>query len=267
MVCGQCGSFWDLQSYNSQSFSQSTDYPDDYPQLRGHFSEDTGQNKVTTLNKWLKRAGLQTSDKTVCEVGFGAGYTLQRLQKISKNIYGIEAAQSNIEFAQNQLKVPGENLFLYSKRPSRLPSPVDLWIFQDSFEHLLEISDFMEWLKTNSAPGAQVFIVAPRADSFSQRFMGRFWIHKGADHVFHWSSQGLLDFMGAHGFEVERRFYPLKTINLKVVLLHLLTKLGASAEPMRRVVGQQKGGLNRLSFDFNFGEMGYLFRKSDVSRL
>ena len=86
------------------------------------------------------------------------------------------------------------DLYLVDELPARLDDPVDLWLFQDSFEHIPDPAAFVAWMTASSAPNAEILLVAPRADSLSRRMMGRWWPHKLPDHQFHWSRAGLVAF-------------------------------------------------------------------------
>jgi hypothetical protein len=48
MVCGICGSFWDLESRAAH-----VEYDASYPAERGHFDPHVGELKVRTLKHWI----------------------------------------------------------------------------------------------------------------------------------------------------------------------------------------------------------------------
>ena len=49
--------------------------------------------------------------------------------------------------------------------PARLDAPIDLWLFQDSFEHLPDPSTFVAWMTENSASNGEILMVLPRAQA------------------------------------------------------------------------------------------------------
>jgi hypothetical protein len=116
------------------------------------------------------------------------------LNEHSNSVWGIEAVPSNIEFAA-KLGIPKNHLFNSGSLSTRMPQAIDLWIFLDSFEHIIEVDEFMKWLNENSTPSAKMLLILPRADSFSRRWMKSFWIHRLNDHLFHWSRKGIIEFM------------------------------------------------------------------------
>jgi hypothetical protein len=191
----------------------------------------------------------------VCEVGFGGAHCLRYLHTHAAWAGGIEVVEANFQQAL-QLGIPKENLFDGTKLPQTLSQPIDLWIFQDSFEHLPGPSTFLSWLTTNSSPKAAILLVAPRAGSLSERALGRFWPHKLPDHTFHWSIKGLGEFLERYGFVCERRFYPLKYVSLSMLVKHIAHKLGCKS-----LAAKIEQLLPSKRFLFNFGEMGLLLTR------
>lgn len=255
-TCKKCSSFWDLDYYGNDYV-----YNEKYPELGRHFDEDIGQLKIRSLKKWLTNLSLGIEQLTICDVGFGTGYCLNYIQQNAAAAYGIEAIQENIDFA-NKLGVIKSNLFLFDKIPDKLSQKIDLWLFQDSFEHLIDPSAFIVWLAENSSPRSKILIIAPRSDSISQKLMGKYWIHKNEDHRFHWSKKGIVEFFEQRGYVLQNYFYPVKYVSTKMVFLHLAriidrTGLSNSENITGKVVAKKNG----IVFPLNFGEMGLLFSK------
>jgi hypothetical protein len=248
-VCGACGSFWDRDS-----LARSIRYDPDYPERRGHYDPRVGALKVRTLRRWLANANVALDGRVVCEVGFGGGSCLPLLAERARRVLGIEANAATVE----HVRASGvrADLLLVDTLPPRLDEPVDLWLFQDSFEHVPNPTPFVDWIVANSSPTAEVFVVAPRGDSLSCQLMGRLWPHKLPDHDFHWSRAGLVQFMARRGFVPRAEFYPLKFASPQMVAAHLFHKLGAP-EGVRRWLGGAS-----LAVPFNFGEMGLVFRRA-----
>jgi len=251
VVCGVCESFWDLDSLAAEPA-----YDADYPEKRGHFDPGVGALKVRSLDHWVKVSGVQLAGAHVCEVGFGGGSCLPYLAERARKLTGLEANQVTIDHA----RATGVKATLLDVRDlPKLDEPVDLWLFQDSFEHIPDPTLFTEWMVANSSDRAEILIVLPRGDSLSRRIMGRFWPHKLPDHQFHWSRAGLVEFMSRYGFTVERQFFPLKFASPQMVLAHFLHKLGAFAK-VRAWMGSA-----RLAVPINFGELGLRLQRRRIS--
>jgi SAM-dependent methyltransferase len=246
-VCGTCQSYWDLDS-----ISADVVYDDSYPTDRGHFDPRVGKLKVRTLCHWLEIGKVQLDGKRVCEVGFGGGTCLPAIAERARRVVGIETNAATIEHVR--AAGTAADLFLVSELPPLLDEPIDLWVFQDAFEHIPDPAPFVRWMRENSTPGSEILVVAPRGDSFSRKLMGRLWIHKLPDHLFHWSKQGLIDFMAARDFAVSANFYPLKFISPQMAVAHALHKAGVAGSARKWLGG------TALAVPFNFGEMGLVFR-------
>ena len=247
-VCGVCGSYWDLESLAAEPV-----YDERYPAERGHFDPRVGALKVRTLARWLRQGGVFLDSKVVCDVGFGGGPCLPWLVERTRRVCGIEANMSAIE--RVRATGCGAELLWTGALPDRLEDPVDLWLFQDSFEHIPDPATFVDWMLGNSTSNAEILIVLPRGDSVSQRLMGRLWPHKLPDHQFHWSRTGLLAFFEKRGFEPRAEFTPRKFASPEMVAGHLLHKLGAARHALAQIAGAS------FALPFNLGEMGFVLRR------
>lgn len=249
--CPTCGSYWD-----TESLDQHVPYDATYPEMRGHFDPRVGKLKVRTLRHWLATGRVDLRGKVVCEVGFGGGTCLPFLAEGARKVIGLEANGSAIDRLRRE-GCPAE-LHLVTALPERFAEPVDLWIFQDSFEHIPDPASFVDWMRGASATNAEILLVAPRADSVSRRLMGRWWPHKLPDHQFQWSRRGVVELMSRRGFSVRNEFFPLKFASPQMVLAHFLHKAGAP-ERVRRWLGGVA-----FTVPINFGEMGLVFRRDST---
>jgi Methyltransferase domain len=234
-------------------------YDATYPAKRGHFDPRVGALKVRSLRRWLRASGVRLDGRRVCEVGFGGGTCLPFLGQNARAVVGIEANDSAIQRVREAGTLA--ELLLVDTLPARLHEPVDVWLFQDSFEHIPDPASFVDWMVANSTASAEILMVLPRADSLSRRVMGRWWPHKLPDHQFHWSRAGLVEFMGRRGFALAGDFFPIKFASPQMILGHLLHKAGASDRTRDLLAGAS------LAFPINFGELGIVLRrKSEQAR-
>ncbi len=254
-ACSACGSFWDLDALGAGAA-----YDGDYPEQRAHHDAEVGRLKVASLAAWLDDLGIAVEGKNVCEVGFGGGHCLGYLRDRAARVFGIEAVPENLAHAR-RLGLAASDVFAADALPERLPAPVDLWLFLDSFEHLEEPGRLLDWLTENAAPDARVLLVAPEAGSPSQRWLGRFWPHQLRDHPFHWSRAGLVEFFERRGLAVEATFAPTKSVSLRTLVFHGVHKLRLES----RWRASWTAALPSWSLRFNIGEMGLLFRRAPAS--
>lgn len=246
--CRLCGSFWDPLA-SGEGFV----YADDYPEIRGHFDERIGALKVRSLERWLAETGIGLEGATVCEVGFGGGHTLQWLAGQARSVCGLEAVQANLERARSS---GIDDVYDFEERPAALGRHVDLWLFLDSFEHLPDPEAFLGWMVANSSPRARVLLVLPEAGSTSERWLGRWWLHRLPDHAFHWSRAGLRGLFERSGFRLVAEFHPGKYVSGATIASHLTLMM-----PRLRVVRSASHRLAGLSVYFNVGEMGVVFER------
>ncbi|MCX6118625.1 MAG: methyltransferase domain-containing protein [Proteobacteria bacterium] len=183
-----------------------------------------------------------------CEVGFGGGAVLSFLQQECGEAYGIETVTLSIENAISR-GIPKERLFNALSLPPVIQKKIDLWIFLDSFEHIPNPGEFLSWMENNTAPRADIILVAPQAGSLSEVLLGRLWPHKLPDHPFQWSKVGIESLFAQRGFELRSSFFPLKHISLTQVLTILGHKFGFKGRCPSLFE-------SHIVVPFNFGQMG-----------
>ncbi|HEY4131052.1 MAG TPA: methyltransferase domain-containing protein [Gemmatimonadaceae bacterium] len=245
--CGVCGSYWDLDS-----LATVEPYDENYPEKRGHFDPRVGALKVRTLRHWLDKTKTDIAGKRVCEVGFGGGSCLALLAEKAAHVIGLEI--NDVAIAHVRESGVRAELLRVDRLAPKLAAPVDLWLFQDSFEHIPDPSAFAGWMNANSHEGSEILIVLPRGDSFSRRLLGRLWPHKLPDHQFQWSRAGVLDFFRRRGWSPRVEFFPLKFASPEMVVAHGLHKLG-----VRQQSAPSLGA--KFALPINFGEMGLVLSR------
>ncbi len=232
-------------------------YGDDYPAARGHHDPEVGRCKVRTLERWLGELGLDVAGRTICEIGFGGGACLAALQARGATVSGLEPVPANRARAV-ALGIPSAHVFDADPLP-RLPRAPDLWLLQDSFEHVPDPHALVRWMASESAPRARALLVAPDAGALSRALMGPLWIHNVPDHRVHYSRAGVADVFARAGFRVVRAFRPLKLVSLAMVWSHLRLLAGAPAPARPRAREGPR-------IWFNLGEMGLLLERDDGRR-
>ena len=246
LLCRSCLSFHEAAARGNSPYVAS------YPRERGHFDVDIMALKVRTLERWMKLLKIDLRSKAVCEVGFGGGGCLQYIRRSARTYLGIEVIRQNLEHAKG---MGLERVIDFERLPNHLEPKIDLWIFQDSFEHIKTPGPFLDWLSRNSSPAALLMMVLPRADCFSEKLMGKCWIHRTPDHDFHWSLAGVSVFLNGFGFNLARSFAPQKYLSLYTIFSHVFCLCRKTPIPIGRKTSK------RMSFLFNMGEMGLLFQK------
>jgi len=232
-------------------------YGNDYPAARGHHNPAVGRCKALTLERWLAELGITIAGRTVCEIGFGGAAGLAALQARGATVLGLEPVPANRAHAQ-LLGIPREHVFDVDPLPT-LPRKPDLWLLQDSFEHIPDPNTLVQWMARESAPSARVLLVAPDARSVSRRLMGPLWLHEVPDHRIHYSRAGVASIFARAGFHIVKAFRPVKLVSLGMALSHLRVLAGAPA------VARQ-GRRDGVRVWFNLGEMGLLLQRDDGRR-
>jgi hypothetical protein len=240
--CVACGTIWmpDRRGYA---------YDDSYPARRGHHDPTVARCKQLTLSAWLHRLGMKLANQDVLEVGFGGGATLGWMQAQGAQVFGQEPVAAN-RAAAVAAGIPGDRV-----KPDLADfagQHVDLVLYLDSFEHLLDPEAHLSCLAAVTALGSRALLVLPVADSLSRHLLRRFWPHDIDDHWVFYSTQGLTRLWQRFGWRPVARFYPWKFVSLRTIARHLRITTGI-ALPL--------GRLEELGVWLNFGERGVVFEK------
>jgi hypothetical protein len=232
-------------------------YGNDYPAARGHYDPAVKHCKVRTLERWLAELGIAVAGRIVCEIGFGGAACLAALQARGATVFGLEPVPANRAHAQ-LLGIPSGRIFDADPLPA-LPRKPELWLLQDSFEHVPDPNALARWMARESSPTAHAVLVAPDAESISRRLMGPLWLHEVPDHRVHYSRAGVASIFARAGFRVVRAFRPVKLVSLAMAWSHLrvLAGMPAAARP---------SGRDGVRVWFNLGEMGLLLERDDGQR-
>jgi hypothetical protein len=169
------------------------------------------------------------------------------------SVFGVEAIPESIDSIV-RLGIDRSRLFDAARLPAMLPEAIDLWIYQDSFEHVPDPKAHLEWVLRNSSATASVLLVLPDANSLSDKLLGRWWPHRIADHVFHWSQRGLEGVWGQFGFKTVARFHPAKCVTIGMLAVHAAHKFCVNTFESLALRGPSM---------FNIGEQGLLLRREN----
>ncbi|HVC60634.1 MAG TPA: class I SAM-dependent methyltransferase [Acetobacteraceae bacterium] len=240
--CAACGTIWLPQR-------RGYAYDDTYPAERGHHDPMVAHCKQVTLQAWLRRLAMKLAERHVLEVGFGGGATLGWMQARGAQVFGQEPV------AANRAAAVAAGIRADRIKPDLADfagQHVDLVLYLDSFEHLLDAEAHLRCLDALTAPGSRALLVLPVADSLSRRLLGRFWPHDIDDHWVFYSTHGLTRLWRRFGWRPVTSFYPWKFVSLMTIARHVRIMTGI-ALPL--------GPLEELGVWLNFGERALVFEK------
>ena len=241
-TCTACGTVWTPDRL-------AFEYDDTYPEQRSHADAAVARCKQVTLAHWIRRTRIPLQGRQVLEIGFGAGSTLHWLQQQGAEVAGQEPVEANRRSAAQGGIDPRDLAPALEDFAGRT---FDLALYLDAFEHLPDPAAHLETLRALTAPGSQALLVLPVADSLTRRLMGRTWPHDIADHWVFYSTQGLAELWGRHGWRLVQRFYPWKYLSALTIARHIEHKTGLRLPAT---------ALAHTGAWLNFGERGLVFER------
>lgn len=227
-------------------------YSADYQKERGHYEQEIRANKVQTFLSYLKSAHVSIKPKDfILEVGFGGGAILEYLWNNQQQaLFGVEAHESSFSSMLDR-KFPRESLSTKIQDAGVFKKPVDLVLYLDSFEHLLDPSQHLKELNAMVQKGSRAIVVTPKVDSLSRRCLGAYWPHNVNDHWIFYSSKGIRILWESHGWKLIREWSPQKKISIETIIRHFGQTAIVESLPF----------FKSLKLWIRFGEMGLVFEK------
>lgn len=227
-------------------------YTMDYQEHRGHYEQEIRENKVQSFLSYLQKTHIEIKpNDVILEVGFGGGAVLEHLWRNQQTVFGIEAHEAAFSFLLNK-KFPREWLFTQIQDVSLLKKQIDLVLYLDSFEHLLEPDQHLSQLSSFVKKGSRAIVVAPRVDSPSRHLLGTYWPHNVEEHWIFYSQEGLKILWQRHGWKSVCNWSPQKKISIDMVLRHF------SQSQWTRFL---QPFLKNFNLWVSMGEMGVVFEK------
>jgi len=247
LSCPSCGTV-------SHEERRAFHYNDSYPEERAHQADHIKALKQKSLAAWLQKAHIKPSGIKVLEVGFGGGATLEYLKNQTDHVFGLEVVESNRRSAK-ALGIPENQIVEKLEDLQGRDLHFDLFLYCDSFEHLLDPRSHLKLLNEISRPGSKALLVLPRADCLSRKWMGSYWPHDLPDHWIFYSQEGLTRLWNEFGWTAVSTFHPTKYVSSEMAIKHASMKLPVNPDWVPKA-------LRNIHMPLNFGELGIVFEKS-----
>lgn len=170
------------------------DYYDDYINTPGcSFQMRRAQEEQATA--FVTRFGL--AGRRVLEVGCGDGSYMECLRDAGAEVVGIEPSTAQRAIAR-QRGLHVEDGYLLGGR-MLAGAPFDAVVTRQVFEHVVDVSGFLQGIGTNLAPGSVGLVEVP---NFEALLAGGRYFDFIPEHVNYFTSRTLRAALELHGFDV-----------------------------------------------------------------
>jgi len=141
----------------------------------------------------------------ILDYGCGAGDFLLYAKNKNLNVFGIEPNESALEITRK--KIGRKNASNKSIR--ELNESFDIITLWHVLEHIPDLFEFIDQLKSKLNPGGKIFIAVPNHLSFDAAFYKEYWAaYDVPRHLWHFSPQSLGKLFNSFGMKIEKK-YPL----------------------------------------------------------
>lgn len=157
----------------------------------------------------------KTNSKNLLDYGCGAGDFLAYAQSKNWQVMGVEPNEKARGLAQKKI---GKNLVknLELKEIDQQFDVITLW---HVLEHIPNLFEFMESLKSKLKENGQLIIAVPNHQSFDAKHYKNYWAaYDVPRHLWHFEPKSMAKFLSYYGFEIEK-IHPLWYDSFYVSLL------------------------------------------------
>jgi len=186
--------YYESKDYISHTDSQKTRFEEIYQFVKNY----------NIRYKFAKLKNKKSSAKLL-DYGCGTGDFLLYAKNKNLNVFGIEPNECALKITRKKI---GENNA--SNRSIReLNEKFDFITLWHVLEHIPDLYEFIEQLKSKLNPGGKIFIAVPNYRSFDAKFYKEFWAaYDVPRHLWHFSPDNLRNLFNSFGMKIEKK-HPL----------------------------------------------------------
>src|SRR5690606_26539658 len=138
----------------------------------------------------------------ILDYGCGAGDFLLYAKNKNINVFGIEPNESALEITRKKI---GQNN-ASEKSIQELNEQFDIITMWHVLEHIPNLFEFIEALKSKLNPNGKIFIAVPNHQSFDAKFYQKYWAaYDVPRHLWHFSPESLEKLFNSFGMKIEKR--------------------------------------------------------------
>ena len=201
--CKKCFFIYTETRFDDQSLISI--YKDEYRQLEKTF-EDTsaeklffqeiekGENIYKLVEKFLpKRKGL------IVEIGCGAAGALLPFKSNGYDVIGFDFNKEYLNYgASRGITVFSDDFFEFLKKEN---SCIDLIILEQTLEHIFDVSDFLEKIRSLMDDKSILYVGVPGVRNIHDGYNGNVLEYFAFFHLYHFDENTLLNLLRKNGFQ------------------------------------------------------------------
>lgn len=159
---------------------------------------------IKTINIHHKFSMLKNpkSGSKILDYGCGAGDFLAFAKTKNLEVLGVEPNENAREIAQKKV---GQNSILNSEI-NEISETFDIITLWHVLEHIPNLYDFIEELKSHLNPNGKIYIAVPNYNSFDAKFYKKHWAaYDVPRHLWHFSPESIETLFNSFGMKIEKR--------------------------------------------------------------
>ena len=202
--------YYKSEDYISHTNASKKVFDKLYQRVRKH----TLQKKLTLINSF------NSSEKKLLDIGSGTGDFLATCQNNGWNVFGVEPSKEARKISENKKMKAVTDLSLLKESSFDV---ITLWHVLEHVENLLE---YIELLRTKLKPDGVLIIAVPNYNSFDANYYKEYWAAFDVPrHLWHFSQESIRKLFSQVYMKVERTI-PMKFDSYYVSLLSEKYKSG-----------------------------------------
>lgn len=187
----------------------------DYYESENYISHtDSGKTLMERIYQFVKNYNLSykfsklqdaAPGKNILDYGCGTGDFLVYAKAKKLKVFGVEPNPKALKIAREKLSDES----ITDKPIDELNQKFDVITLWHVLEHIPNLFEFLEQLKSKLNPGGKIYIAVPNHLSFDAKFYKNYWAaYDVPRHLWHFSPDSMQKLFNSFGMKIEKQ-YPL----------------------------------------------------------
>lgn len=190
---------------NLEKYYESKDYISHTDAKNSLFERIYQLVKNYNIRYKFRKLKVSKTNASLLDFGCGTGDFLAYAQQKELNVFGIEPNPTALSIAQKKL---GAEL-VSDKKLSAIDGQFDYITLWHVLEHIPDLMNFIEGLKSKMNDNGKLFIAVPNFQSFDAQFYQNYWAaYDVPRHLWHFSPESIQALFNSFGMKIEKT-YPL----------------------------------------------------------
>lgn len=195
-TCLNCGFVYADTGYKQEAYDKYYTEFSSYEDPNNSMGAENKEHEILRFERIVKLISPHlTTDSSILDIGCARGGLLKKLhQNGYRNITGMDFSEKNLHYIESEMKIETIQGGVLTKSNKKY----DMIILSHVLEHILELQDAMQHLKSIVNDGGYIYIEVPDGERYSEIFHKNYF---DFEHINHFDRISLSNLFNSHGFD------------------------------------------------------------------